>query len=336
MIVDDSSLVREMIKAILLTDGGIEVIGEAENGARAIEMSKFLNPDLITMDIEMPVMNGLEAVEEIMSNRAVPILVISSLSDAQTSVTAVSKGALELFPKSQVNPENPGELIDRVKSLSRVKVINHVKYPKEKRPSLSPMEDVPIEPSHTKIVAIAASTGGPNALSVILSKMPKNFPCPIVIAQHISEGFADGMVEWLQPLTALKIQIARPEMPLMPGEIFISPSELNMKISPNHRVILEKRKPYEFFKPSCDSLLISAVEVFGRGCIGVILTGMSTDGAEGMARIKKAGGATIAQDEKSSTIFGMAKVAIDMGVIDKIVPLGEITEEILWLLGASQ
>ncbi len=341
LVVDDSRLTRDVIRSILTYDSEIEVIGEAGNGRDAVRKVLELGPDVVTMDVEMPVMNGLEAIKEIMAARAVPILVISSLGDARTAYNAISNGALEVLPKTDVDLENPHELISKIKLLSRVKVISHIKRmsvasdkdvakPSESRPA----QAAAFVPQGTgsrrfRIVAIASSTGGPKALAVLLADLPAGFPVPMVVAQHISDGFVAGMVDWLSTLCKLKIKVAEDGDPVLPGTVYVSPSSRHMKIMKGERVKLVDRKPEDIYRPSCDMLLSSVADAYGARSIGVILTGMGDDGVEGMGRIKQAGGLTIAQDEKSSAIFGMPRVAIEKGYADKVLPLERICSTIM-------
>jgi len=177
------------------------------------------------------------------------------------------------------------------------------------------------------VVAIAASTGGPDALAIILSLLPKRFPAPIVIAQHIAEGFAIGMVDWLKTTTRLEVKVAADGEPIKPGVAYVCPSEHHVQITGSRSVAYLERRPGDIYRPSCDILLSSVAESFGSAAVGVILTGMGSDGVLGMRRIKQAGGRTIAQDETSSVIFGMPKLAIDDGSIDQVLPLHEIGAE---------
>lgn len=330
LIADDSILARDLIKAILSTDSDIVIAGEAKNGAEAVAMTASLKPDIVTMDIEMPVMNGLDAIEQIMAKSAVPILVVTTRGDAHTAYSAISRGALDLIQKPDVNLEVAMEFISKVKLLSKVRVLTHIKG---KRPQIEQQQEFSgatkmprpaMTSTSNKIVAIASSTGGPDALSVILSGLPETFPCPIVIAQHISDGFVPGMVDWFKKITRLQVKMGASGDELKPGSVYVSPSESHMTVGKNGRIALEERQPSDIFRPSCDRLLLSVADVFGQRSIGVILTGMGNDGALGMQKIKQCGGITIAQDEKTSIVFGMPKVAIETGCIDTVLPIQEI------------
>lgn len=337
LIVDDSVLARDLIRAILSSDKDIVIVGEASDGVEAVDMAHMFKPDIITMDIEMPVLNGLEAIEQIMARDPVPILVVTTHSDAHTAYSAISRGALDLIQKPDINLSVAAEFIAKVKLLSKVRVVTHLMGRHMLHNQTVPSQHMPalestirtLAPSRERVVAIASSTGGPDALSVILSKLPRDFPCPIVIAQHISDGFAPGMADWFAKITPLKVQIAAAGQQIAPGNVYVSPSEKHMTVTSPGRINLIARMASDIFHPSCDKLLASVAEVYDSGAVGVILTGMGNDGVAGMRRIKDAGGATIAQDEQTSVVFGMPKVAIDSGCIDRVIAIQDISTAIV-------
>lgn len=327
LVVDDSSFDRELISAILQSDPGISVIGEAANGAEALDMVASLSPDILTMDVTMPVMDGIEAIERIMAQNPLPILVVTGKGDADTAFRALSKGALEVIPKGDVTLEDAEDFIGKIKILSGVKVIRHI------RSKRSPGRKAVVAPgvvgtAARKVVAIACSTGGPKALAALLPKLPEDFPCPVVIAQHISEDFIHSLAQWLDGISALSVKVGRERDKIAPGNIYLSPAASHMEVNANGRVSLASSRPEDIYHPSCDRLLSSVAASFGQGGIGVILTGMGDDGARGMKAIKEAGGATVAQDEETSIIFGMPAVAIREGSADRVLPLDEIAKEI--------
>ncbi|MBF0506381.1 MAG: chemotaxis-specific protein-glutamate methyltransferase CheB [Nitrospirae bacterium] len=334
LVADDSSLARELIKAILSTDKEILVVGEATNGREAVARVPDLKPDIVTMDIEMPVMDGLEATELIMASHPVPILVVTTRGDAHTAYAAISKGALDLVVKPDINLDAAREFIDKIKLLSKVRVIAHLGGHRAAKAIEVLPKPVFDGKQSDRIAAIAASTGGPEALSVILSRLPEKFPCPVVIAQHISDGFVTGMVEWLKGLSHLDIKVAADGDCLAAGIVYVSPSEKHMEVNGMRRISLIDRHPKDIYRPSCDVLLSSVAKVYGPKGIGVILTGMGSDGATGIKKIKEAKGLTVAQDERTSVVFGMNKVAIDSGCVDKILPLDEIAEEVAHFAGS--
>jgi two-component system chemotaxis response regulator CheB len=334
LVVDDSILARELIVAILSTSPEIQVIGEAKDGKEAVEKVRELKPDIVTMDVEMPVMDGIEAIEQIMATNAVPILVVTTRGDAHTAFAAISKGALDLVVKPDVNLNEAREFISKIKLLAGIRVVTHISGMRKIQKAIEMPVPVYAENIGDKVVAIASSTGGPDALSVILPQLPENFPCPIVIAQHISDGFVSGMVEWLKLITKLNIKIAVEGDVLTVGSVYVSPSEKHTEINASRGIAFVDRHPQDIYHPSCDLLLSSVARVYGKRSIGVILTGMGSDGALGIRRIKEAGGTTIAQDEKTSIVFGMNKVAIDSGYVDKILPLENISKKIVEMVSS--
>ncbi|MDP2646407.1 MAG: chemotaxis-specific protein-glutamate methyltransferase CheB [Desulfobacterales bacterium] len=335
LVVDDSDFARELIVAILSTDREITIVGQAKNGQEAVEKVRDLKPDIVTMDIEMPVMNGLEAIEHIMAANAVPILVVTTRSDANTAYAAISKGALDLVVKPDVNLEGAREFIQKIKLLSKIKVITHINGKRAIRETKVIKPPVFSGTTSDRVVAIASSTGGPEALSVVLSGLPETFPCPIVIAQHNSDGFIPGLVEWLKRVSKMKVKVAQELETIVPGTAYVSPSEKHMEITAGKKIAFKDRHPSDIYRPSCDMLLSSVALAYKAKGIGIILTGMGSDGARGMKQIREWGGTTIAQDEKTCIVFGMPKVAIESGCIDKIVPLDEMSGKIISLVAGS-
>ena len=328
LVVDDSTVARELIMDILSTEKEIKVVGEAANGMEATQKVRDLKPDIVTIDIEVPVMNGIDSIEEIMAANAVPILAVTSRGDTKTAYDAISRGALDLAVKPDISRKGAREFVDKIKLLSKIKV--NTRIGRRAMREIKLVGKLSFEGGEVdRIVAIAASTGGPEALSIILSSLPAGFPCPVVIAQHISDGFVAGMAEWLQKLSKLSVKSPAEGEPLLPGTVYIAPSEKHMEIAGSKTITLAERQENDIYHPSCDRLLSSAARAFGSRSIGVILTGMGRDGAWGMEKIKKAGGTTIAQDEKTSIVFGMPKIAIETGCIDKVLPIEEISGEIV-------
>jgi two-component system chemotaxis response regulator CheB len=338
VIADDSSLARGLLRSFLAGESDIEVVGEASNGRQAVDLVHELKPNLVTMDLEMPIMNGMAAIEEIMCSKAVPILVVSGIADAQNALEAVALGALEVVGKPECAPAQAAEFVAKVRMLAGVSVITRMRprtsfLPKAPA-TLAPSAMAAI-PSHTplpgmpalnyrQVFAIAASTGGPQALAQILPALSADFPCPILIAQHISDGFAQGMADWLDSLCALPVRLGHEGDLVAPGTIYISPSERHMAVTSNRRLTLQERQANDLYRPSCDILLASAASVFGAKAIGIILTGMGHDGAAGLTAMRAAGGTTFGQDEASSVIYGMNRVAIEQGAVQQVLPLNQI------------
>jgi len=348
VIVDDSRLARELLRELLDGENDMEVVGEAENGRQAVELASKLRPNLITMDLEMPIMNGIDAIEEIMCSKAVPILVVSSVADAHNALEAVGRGALEVVSKPDYSPEQAAEFVAKVRMLAGVSVITRLRPRKTLEVLLTqppPILPTPISPQsltfmgstiYSRVFAIACSTGGPQALAQILPALPANFPCPVVIAQHISDGFAGGMVDWLGSLCKLPVRLAAEGDLLQAGVIHISPSEHHLIITPARRAALIERGANDVYRPSCDALFNSIAAVFGRQAIGIILTGMGSDGAKGIADIRDQGGMTLAQDEMTSVIYGMNRIAVDSGAVQQVLPVAAIASTMVTLASPMQ
>jgi len=335
LIVDDSDLSRSLLRDYLEQDPDIEIIGEASNGQEAVSMAINLMPNVITMDLQMPVMDGITAITEIMSNKAIPILVVSSVADAKTAYDALLCGALDVINKPDYNSNEAKTLANKVKMLAGVSVFTRSKSRKatSETDETTRVAATTSDDGFDRVFTIACSTGGPQALAQLLPKLPKDFPCPIVIAQHIAEGFAQGMVDWLDKLCPLRICLAQEGELLQAGVVYIAPSEQNLIICATKRLAFVVSEATDVYHPSCDKLLSSAAQVFGRRVIGMILTGMGKDGAQGIADIYAQGGVTLAQDEASSVIYGMNRVAIEAGGVTQVLALNDMAERMIALAG---
>lgn len=332
---------REVLADLLSVEADFEVVGMAENGAVAVRLASELNPDVISMDLKMPVMGGFEAIEIIMSENPRPILVVSDSDSAETAFLAISKGALDLYPKKEIGGDNPGGYAAKLRMLSRVKVIRHLKH--TYRPSATHESDtteqrLPFHPTQALkgiekygIVAIASSTGGPGALVSVLAEL-EGCPVPVVVSQHMDDGFVDGFVKWLASSVPLRVKIAADGEKMCPGTVYFAPPAKHIKVAATQTVMIVDRMPGDIYHPSCDLLLSSVGDIYGDRGIGIILTGMGSDGVEGLGLIHRKGGMTIAQDESSSIIFGMPAVAAAKGYAGHILPLLEIGKSISWAL----
>ncbi|HIB99833.1 TPA: chemotaxis response regulator protein-glutamate methylesterase [Candidatus Poribacteria bacterium] len=332
LVVDDSAVARGIISKFLNSDPDIDVVGTAKDGREAIDVATQLKPDLITMDINMPVMDGLATTEHIMAYQPTPILVVSSLvkSEVDLAFRAMSLGALDAMEKpgfDQFSAKDAGELVRKVKLLSQVPVVTHLEGKRRTR-STEPSTAQDYVSSSVKaefqVVAIGSSTGGPKALYKVLSELPADFPCGIAVVQHISEGFTSGLVEWLDRTSNVKVKEAEESDKIQPGVVLIAPHDFHMMIVSGGRIRLNKALPIKGHRPSATILFSSVAKVYNANSIGVILTGMGEDGATGLAEMRENGSKTIAQDEATSVIFGMPKVAIEMGAAEEILPIDEI------------
>ncbi|TLM76668.1 MAG: chemotaxis-specific protein-glutamate methyltransferase CheB [Actinobacteria bacterium] len=338
VIVDDSLVAREMLTQILTSDPDIEVVGVASDGQEAIDAVARLKPDLVTMDIHMPKMDGIEAVEHIMAYTPVPILVVSSSVHGEgvgRAFDALGRGALEVVkkpePRDWAELERIGsEIIRRVRILSRVRVITHI------RGKLRPPEHLPEGPVHapmphvggSAVVAIGSSTGGPSALMTVLGALPGSFALPVVVAQHIADGFIPGLVAWLQTGCKLRVVPAEDGARMEAGHVYFAPTGLNLEVDgATLRFTAPERG--QLYIPSADTLFRSVARTHGRHAIGVILTGMGADGAAGMKMMREAGAHTIAQDEETSTVYGMPRAAKEMGAASTVLPVGAIPAELV-------
>lgn len=333
LIVEDSPVSREFMRYILNSDPDLQVIGTAKDGKKALEFVEHKKPDVITMDINMPRMNGFEATRRIMSTTPVPIVIVTGSwnpKEVSTSFRALEAGALACIgkPPGMGHPEHEAitkELITTVKLMSEVKVVRRWFKPREtvKTPP-KPREIRPGELRDIKIIAIGASSGGPIVLQKILSKLPNDLTVPVLIVQHISKGFVQGLVDWLSETTQLPIHIASAGETPLPGHIYIAPDDFQMGINGKNHIALNKDISQNKICPSVSHLFCSVAEVYGRNAAGVLLTGMGKDGAAELKLMSERGAVTIAQDEESSTVHGMPGEAIKLGAAKHILNPDEI------------
>jgi two-component system, chemotaxis family, protein-glutamate methylesterase/glutaminase len=350
LVVDDSSVQRRMLVSLLELDGGFEVVGTASNGAEAVPIALKLQPDVITMDLRMPIMDGLAASEAIIEQAPIPILMVTSSvskDDQKLVAQAISAGVLAIIAKPNIHTET-GEFLRMVRGISRVKVIRRkpaqkappmvertvmiepVALPFERRvtntPRLSPAI-LPTSVTRVNVVGIASSTGGPQALEPILTRLPADFPVPVIVVQHIVDGFAPSLVEWLRPLCALTIDLAPIGQPVRPG-IWIAGGGSHLVVR-DGIFASSMEMPVSGQRPSGTVLFRSLVREYRNNAIGVVLSGMGDDGAAGLEMMHKAGAVIIAQDEASSVIHSMPSSAIKKGVVHHVMPPPEIANTLI-------
>ena len=327
LIVDDSPLVRSILKDFLESDGSFEIIGEAENGSDGVKQAQLLNPDLITMDIEMPVMNGLEAIGEIKKTISTAIVVISTHDTAKMAYEATVKGALEFYAKDiftpQMNERQRTEILNTLKHITGIK--GRITAQQDTVPELRQ-----VMPRQINGVVIAASTGGPKALCQLCEALPKEFPVPIILVQHNTSGFDRGFVQWLDGYTPLHVCLAGERTIPVRGNLYVAPTDKHLLLGKTG-FSFDNGEPVNNQKPAADLLFKSAAKLYGKSLISVVLTGMGCDGAEGTGYVKNSGGITIAQDEASSMIYGMPQAAIKTGCVDMILPLAGIAKRLIFL-----
>jgi two-component system, chemotaxis family, protein-glutamate methylesterase/glutaminase len=330
LVAEDSVTDRQLLVEILNGDPEFQVVGQAENGARAVELARELQPDLITMDVLMPVLDGLEATKEIMVQAPTPILVVSSaLRDkgVELSLHAIRAGALMCVEKP-VPPSSPGFAESRAQFLSLAKAMAQVKVVRRWATSRLPSpagERPPVAGGRgVRLVAIAGSTGGPAALHRVLSDLPGDFPAPLVVVQHIATGFVAGLAEWLRSSSNLRVKVAEDGEPLAARTVYLASDGRHLGVGRDRKIRMSDGEPINGFRPSATHLFQTAAGAFGSSAAGVVLTGMGNDGVAGLRALKQAGGRVIAQNEATSVIYGMPREAVAAGVVDLELPITEI------------
>ncbi len=340
MVVDDSAFMRKVISDMLLSSPGIEVVATAKNGVEALEKMVKYKPQVITLDVEMPQMDGLTALKQIMVNSPTPVIMLSSLTQqgSRETLEALSLGALDFVPK----PSGAISLdLEKVKSdlISKVKAAGKAQPGPKKLKAPLPTRALPakeVKPASQvlakKIVAIGSSTGGPKALEHLLLGFPANLPAGVLVTQHMPEGFTRSLAERLDRICPLKVKEAEKGDEIREGQVIIAPGGYHLKLDKNKKVYLSQEAPVQHVRPSADVMMMSLVECYGTNIVGVILTGMGKDGTTGMTAIKKAGGKTIVQDSSTSVIFSMPSSVIKAGCADMVSPLPNISPKIVDLL----
>jgi two-component system chemotaxis response regulator CheB len=342
LIVDDSGLTQEILKKILEKDLSIQVIGMAENGEKAVALAQKLKPDVITMDVNMPVMDGFKATEQIMAYCPIPILILSSIIDKEglyTTFNALAAGAVDVMEKpsgleNKVWNEIGDVLVQKVKTVSKVKVITHVKG--KVTAILKHTESVSLpKPNKCEIIGIGASTGGPSVVMQILKNITSNNTLGILVIQHMASGFINGFVDWLSDACEIKVKLAKDGDKIEKGQVFVAPDGFHAIVRNGKTIGLISGEKVNDVKPSVDVLFNSVAEVYGESAVGVLLTGMGADGAEGLKHIKDKGGITIAQSEKSCAVFGMPKAAIEKGAVDKVLSVEDIIQTLEGIINSN-
>ena len=330
LVVDDSALMRKLIPQILARDSDLEVVGTAMDGEFGLKKIEDLNPDVVTLDLEMPRMDGMETLRQITKRFRVPVIIVSALSTEGASATfkALTMGALDFVAKprdaaSAHMDEIAEDLIKKIKVASRTRIKNTL-MPNvlERGKPTKPIVRPRVEP--TRIVAIGVSTGGPNALEYVLGQLPGDFPGSIIVVQHMPEGFTEMFARRLNANCAIDVKEAQSGDLLIAGRALICPGDRHIKVRRMplaSTVVLSDEARLNGHRPSVDILFRSVAAEFGSRVIGVLMTGMGDDGAAGMGLIKNAGGLTVAQTEESCVVFGMPKAAIERGFAMRIVSL---------------
>jgi two-component system, chemotaxis family, protein-glutamate methylesterase/glutaminase len=338
LVVDDSAVSRRLLSSVLAGDPDVQVVGEAGDGGQAVRMARMLEPDVITMDIHMPDMDGFETTRRIMEQSPRPIVIVSADYDAEDvarSFRALEAGALTVLPKPKYvgdvrSSERVAEFVATVKLMAGVKV-----FRRRSRGSGNGVATPPPVPGSTRaeIVAIGASTGGPAALATLLSGLPAEFPAPILVAQHLARGFDEGLAEWLDGVSALDVRLAMAGEPLHAGTVLIAPHGAHLGVTRSGRATLSFSDPVGGHRPSATYLFRSVAHAYRGAGLGVIMTGMGEDGVAGLTDLKGAGGRVLGQDESTCVVYGMPGAAHRAGVVDRELPLGALAKAMVACCG---
>jgi len=368
IVVDDSSVQRRFVRMALEGDPGLVLVGEARTGGDALALVERLRPQVVLMDLHLPVMNGIEAIERIMAVRPTPILVYSSFvdgDDRDNAAAALAAGAVDVMAKPGAPDGGPSNLEQyaeglrrRLRLVGRVKVITHpraklggagarlsthrLRRPTDparpadevRRAPLSPAADDPgLKARRVKVIGIGASTGGPQALATLLSELPADLEPAVVVVQHMADGFIEGLAGWLDGLCPLPVSVGSSGKRLQPGTVTVAPSGLNLVVHDQLRVTMQEPPRSQYHVPGIDVTFSSLADSVGADAIGLLLTGMGRDGAAGLKRMRERGAFTIAQDEETCAVYGMPAAAMAVGAVDRQLPLGEIGAALRQLVG---
>jgi two-component system, chemotaxis family, protein-glutamate methylesterase/glutaminase len=338
LMVDDSLTVRRRLGEVIDADPDLEVVGEAENGERAVELCKSLRPDVITLDMMLPVMSGLAATEHIMANCPTPILIVSSSfnrGELLKTYDALAAGAVDVFEKPRGNASDADwepRFCAAVKLVSRIKVITHLRARLGAMGRAQPSSLAAVEPAApvatrrgVQVVALGASTGGPAALVSVIRALPAEFLIPVVVVLHIDEPFSASFAEWLQSQTNRPVSYPRSgdRVEAFEGRVAMAPAGTHLTV-PARRFSITGGPPRHSCRPSIDVLFESVAPAYGAAAAACLLTGMGRDGAAGLLEIRRAGGITVAQDEDSSVVYGMPREAALLGAAERVLPIGSI------------
>jgi two-component system chemotaxis response regulator CheB len=339
---------RELLSAILRQAGNIDVVGTGGDGEEALRLVKRLRPHVLTLDIQMPKMNGLEAVRQIMRECPLPIIIVSASQkphDMELGFQALKAGALTILSKPGLNdPDTCQKLVQTVRLMASVPVIHHWGRAEMRKPAANGQANLITKPSlpklparlqrldNVRIVGIAASTGGPSTVAQVLRQLPADFPLPLLLVQHFSPGFAGGLAEWLGTQTPLRIEIAAHGDTLRPGVLLMAPDDYHLQATTKGIIELSKGPAYKGLRPSANPMFESLARCYGPAALGIVLTGMGDDGADGLLALHQAGGFTIAQNEESCVVYGMPGEAVARQAIDEVLDVDQIAARLELLI----
>jgi two-component system chemotaxis response regulator CheB len=337
LVVEDSKTVRQLLVAAFNADPQITVVGTAESGEAALDAALRLRPDLITMDVNLPGMDGFEATRAIMSACPVPIVIVTGRMDPKDSGTlfrVMEAGALMVLAKpdpmgSPGYQTSVARLVQHVKLMSEIKVVRRP-LPRTSEPAHSKPPTLPEAGPQIKVVAIGASTGGPPLFQQILSGLPAQFGAAVLVVQHMSDGFTENFVHWLNNSSALPVQLAKNGMQILPGQVYVAPDGCHLEAAKGDRLRLSCAAPENGLRPSVGALFRSVADSYGRQAVGVLLSGMGSDGAAELKTLRERGAITIAQNKESCVVFGMPGQAVQLEAARYVLP----PEEIIALLSA--
>lgn len=337
VIVDDSPVARDLLQEIIDSEADMEVVGLASDGAEGVELVLQLQPDIVTMDVQMPRMDGYAATRRIMTERPTPIVVVSGSSDSpdvEKSMESLRAGALTVVGKPSAPTtarfdKAARSLVDAVRAMAGVKVV--------RQRAATPIceHTAPRETARScdvEVVAMAASTGGPQALHRLLSLLPGDYPLPILLVQHISRGFLDGFVAWLDECLPMKVVIPQSGEILQSATVYVAPEDRHLGVSPRGRICLSDDPPVEGFRPAASALFESVARTYGQRAVACILTGMGRDGVRGLEAVRRRGGLIFAQNEESSIVYGMPAAAAAAGLVDRLESIEGIAAALVDLL----
>jgi two-component system, chemotaxis family, protein-glutamate methylesterase/glutaminase len=348
LIAEDSATCLGLLTEIIATDPRLSLIATANHGAEAVRMTRELRPDVVVMDIHMPVMDGFEATRQIMTDTPTPIVIVSGSVDVRqvkVSMQALRLGALALLPKPTLNSnvdfdEMARQFTSSIRSMAGVRVVRRWSPTPDRTersiPAPPPVLPPPAEGRKAELVAIATSTGGPGALYRIFSELSGDFPVPILVVQHIAHGFVGGLAAWLDSASKLRVKVATPDERIKPGWAYIAPDDFHLGLRDRDTIEISAAKPIAGFRPSGTFLFESVARVYGNRALALVLTGMGEDGLTGLRAMHAAGAQIIAQDEETSVVFGMPGVAVAAGIADSVLPLDLIAGRLLRLCGRDE
>lgn len=333
LIVDDSAVVCTMIRRVMEGDNRFSVVGIAHDGQAAVTKNSVLNPDLVIMDIHMPVMNGIEATKEILKTSQPAIVAFTTEDKAEVGYKCLEAGALEIIRKpnlAEMTAKYIQEFCDRLAVISDTHRLAQMRgdvvtAKNNASPAKTPTGDY-------EVLAIGSSTGGPTAIQTVLKGLGSSFPLPVLVTQHIDEDFDVQFVKWLSETTNMKVELAKSGIEPQKGCVYVAPAGSHLTVSPDSSgkkvLILNNDSPIHFLRPAVDKMFSSVADVYKEKAFAVLLTGMGKDGADGCSEIIEKGGFTVAEDESTCVVFGMPKAAIDKGAVSVVIPLGEIADYI--------